>query len=89
MIEEATGYAPYEWQYNLGQVYALRANQLPLSAEDHLLMYTYISHVLDLFGEVSVATGQAMFNRQKFKTWATKHLKSKNENELKEINILD
>ena len=74
MIDPTTGFAPAEWQSEVGNVFVARVDGQALETETLGAITDYISDILDAFGN-GVGAAQKYYNRGRLDKYIADHLK--------------
>lgn len=74
MIDPATGFAPAEWQRDVGSVVVARADRETLETDTLGAITDYISDIMDAFGD-GVGTVQKYYDRNRLDKFMADHLK--------------
>lgn len=83
MINPATGFAPPEWQENVGPVTVARADRKPLSRAQLDIIYEFVSRIVNLFGSSSSGrVPRSKMDRAAFKRFWLDSIRSKKMSQL-------
>jgi hypothetical protein len=73
MIDSGTGFAPDEWQWNVGEIILVRRDKKPITQSHFAVLWDFLNCILDGFGEDDGGRGaRAMMSPAGFKAWLKK-----------------
>ena len=72
MIDPRSGFAPPEWQKDVGNVLVARADKSPLDIKTLAAITDYISDILDAFGD-GPGVAQKYYNKQRQEKYMADH----------------